>query len=958
MAERARAAGGSWAAFALALAFIAGLTIADARDETEPLTAALLAGPFVASLVCSVRQTAVVALSAIAAALWSITFTANADSAYHAVRILVVVLGSGLATLGARARIRTAVGRERLLLLADLAELSGRRQDLEDAADRMAACIVARIADICLLDLATPEGPRRLAARSAAEVDALAPDVQPVTPSASDGPPVIRLLSGAGHDARHPGLQALRRAGASSVVIAPIRSEGRVVGTLTLGLSGGPLQRFDTGDLPFIQALAGRVGLVLDNAGLSAELAVAERRFETALDEMDAAVMIQRPGEGIVYANQAAADALALPDPAAVVAATPEDIGRAWRSTREDGTPVTPEDYPSVQILSGANLRPPPLIAHGVHRESGAERWVRVRATPVVNARGDVEMAVSVTEDITAIKRAELVQGILARAGEVLHESPSTRETLQALADLVVPRLADWCAVSLPGEETVETVAVAHHDPERIALAAEYQRRWPTRLDEPGGTAEILRGGGAVLVEHVTDDMLAGIAREPEQLEALRRIGMTSALQVPICPPEGAALGVLTLVHADSHRVFSRADLDLAAELGRRAGVALENARLYRERSRIAATLQTSLLPPQLPDVPGHELASTYRAAGRETWVGGDFYDVVETPSGWMIIVGDVTGHGAAAAALTAKARHTLRTAGVLTGDPVHALSLLNQQLCTRDQVAMCSACIVLLPEPENGAEILRVACAGHPRPVRVREGVAEEVGSWGTMLGAFADTAFATDELAFMPGDTLLVYTDGVTDARGERERFGAARLVEAVAPAHGARDAVRRLERALDDFSAGAQADDTAVVAIHRRGRTPEIPYGDPGDAAREIATVRAVYDAVARRDVDGVLRHAAPDVELHLRGTGERVGRGEKPYRGADGVREWFADVDRVWDVLALHADDVRAAAGAVVVFGQVEGRRGGEHLRRSVMWTWTLRDGVVTSVRVNDLGPARP
>lgn len=956
MGERARAAGGSWAAFALAIAYIVGLTVADAQDELEPLTAALLAGPFVASLVCSTRQTAVVAAVAVLAALVSVTFTANPGSAFHAVRILVVVLGSGIAALGARARIRAAVGRERLLLLADLAELSGRRHGLEDAADRMAARIVARLADVCVLDLATPTGPRRLAARTAQHAGPLPSRDLPPAPTAPDGPPVIRRLGR--HDAPDDGLAALYAAGASTVVLAPIRSEGELVGTLTLGLGATPAQRVEAADLPFIQALAGRVGLVLDNAGLSAELAVAERRFETALDEMDAAVMIQRPGEGIVYANQASADALALPDPEAVIAATPEEIGRAWQSTREDGTPVTPDDYPSTQILRGTDPHPPPLITHGLHRATGAERWVRVRATPVLDRHGNVEMAVSVTEDITAIKRAELVQRVLARAGEVLHDSPSARQTLQALADLVVPQLADWCAVGLPGDAVMDTVAVAHHDPARIALAEEYERRWPTRIDGEGGAGDILRGGDSVLVERITDAMLTDFTSDPDQLAALRRIGMTSLVQVPICPPDGPPLGVLSLVQADSHRIFSQADLELAEELGRRAGVALENARLYRERSRIAATLQTSLLPPQLPDVPGYELASTYRAAGRATWVGGDFYDVVETPAGWMVIVGDVTGHGASAAALTAKARHTLRTAVVLTGDPIRALSMLNGQLCARDQVAMCSACIVVLAPSGEEPAVVSIACAGHPRPVRVRDGVAEEVGSWGTMLGAFTDTTFAVAGIDLEPGDTLLVYTDGVTDARGPDDRFGADRLVEVVAPARGARDAVRRLERALDEFSvAGDQADDTAVVAIHRRGGDePDVPYGDPGDAAREIATVRAAYDAVARRDVDSVLRHAAEDIELHLRGTGERAGRAG-PYRGADGVREWFADVDRIWDELVLHADDVRAAAGAVVVFGEIEGRRGDERVRRAVMWTWTLQDGRVTSVRANDLGPVR-
>lgn len=129
----------------------------------------------------------------------------------------------------------------------------------------------------------------------------------------------------------------------------------------------------------------------------------------------------------------------------------------------------------------------------------------------------------------------------------------------------------------------------------------------------------------------------------------------------------------------------------------------------------------------------------------------------------------------------------------------------------------------------------------------------------------------------------------------------------------------------------------------------------YGNPGARDGDVAIVRAIYDAFARNDVEGALAHVAEDIEWLPSGTASRVGRSE-PYVGHDGVREYFADAARVWDDLTLFADDIRAAATSIVVFGHVEGRSGGEPVRRSVIWTWRLRDGKAVSLRVHDMGEA--
>jgi ketosteroid isomerase-like protein len=129
----------------------------------------------------------------------------------------------------------------------------------------------------------------------------------------------------------------------------------------------------------------------------------------------------------------------------------------------------------------------------------------------------------------------------------------------------------------------------------------------------------------------------------------------------------------------------------------------------------------------------------------------------------------------------------------------------------------------------------------------------------------------------------------------------------------------------------------------------------YGTPGSAAGQIAVVRAIYDAFARRDLEAALLLMAPDIEMALQAT-SRLAERDGPYVGHDGVRQYFEDATRIWRELTLHADDIRATAGSVIVFGHVTGVVGADALRRQVLWTWKLRDGLATSIRVSDLGPA--
>ena len=287
-------------------------------------------------------------------------------------------------------------------------------------------------------------------------------------------------------------------------------------------------------------------------------------------------------------------------------------------------------------------------------------------------------------EDITDLKQAEETQRLLADAGRVLAGSLDYEETLRRVAWLAVPDLGDWCMVDVVGDRGLERVAVAHADPERADLA---ERMRGIVVDPSGsvGAAAVARTGRAELYPDVGDDHLRGAAADPRHLALLTEIGVRSAASVPMTV-RGHRLGVMTIATAESARELGPEQLSVLEELGRRAAVAVDSARLHRQRSAIARTLQQSLLPPLLPEITGLETAALYRAAGEGTDVGGDFYDLFSVAEDeWIAVIGDVCGKGAEAAAVTALARYTIRTAAVRRRSPAAILRWLNDAMMRQD---------------------------------------------------------------------------------------------------------------------------------------------------------------------------------------------------------------------------------------------------------------------------------
>jgi PAS domain S-box-containing protein len=538
-------------------------------------------------------------------------------------------------------------------------------------------------------------------------------------------------------------------------------------------------------------------------------------RLDLVLDAVADAVTVHDESGQTIYANDAAVRLLGASSREEVLAAAPGQLAERFIITREDGTPVRTEDLPGRHAVVGEEA--PPLLTRSVERATGHVYWLLTKATVVREPDGRV-LAVNVIEDVTEAKDGERRQRFLAQAGAVLAGSLDYQETLERVAHLVVPQLADWCAIDVVTERGgLRRVALVHADPERARLGRELNERYPPDLDEATGLGAVLRSGEPVVFERITDEMLAAGAQDDEHLRLVRGIGMRSALLVPM--RVGAQVtGVISLVTAESGRAFGTDDVAFFMQLAVLAAAAVENARQYTERTTASLTLQRSLLPESLPDMPGWRTACWYEPGLPGVEVGGDFYDIFPAGEAYMAVLGDVTGKGVQAAALTALARHTARAASLFDSHPVAVLTLLNRVLRDHPAPAFLTAVCARL---ENGG-LVTVAVAGHPLPLRApAAGGAMPIGRHGLLLGASEDPGWTEAPVRLVPGDTLLFYTDGVTDTEGAAGRFGEERLARLVADApRDPGELLETLKSALRDFQAGVVADDRAVLALQYVG------------------------------------------------------------------------------------------------------------------------------------------
>ena len=289
-------------------------------------------------------------------------------------------------------------------------------------------------------------------------------------------------------------------------------------------------------------------------------------------------ITVQGPDGALVYANDAAARQVGFESAADFMAAPIAELLARYELVDEDGRTLPMDALPGRRALAGER-EAEMLVGFRTDRRPEI-RWALVQATPVFRD-GAVRFVTNVFHDVTQLKRTETRLRALAEAGAVLAASADYASALQSLADIVVPSVADWCVVDLVEADGVRRVAVTHPDPEKRTLAEELEARYPADR-ERGAVAEALRTRQPQLVSEITDEMIAGIARDDQHAKLLHALGLGSAAIFPLIARE-QVLGALSLARTRASLPYRPDDLPFLEELARRAALALDNSRLLRD---------------------------------------------------------------------------------------------------------------------------------------------------------------------------------------------------------------------------------------------------------------------------------------------------------------------------------------------------------------------------------------
>ena len=416
---------------------------------------------------------------------------------------------------------------------------------------------------------------------------------------------------------------------------------------------------------------------------------------------------------------------------------------------------------------------------------------------------------------------------LLGRVSESLMESLDLSESLSRLARALVPSLADWVSIQVREEhDQLYDIAMHHRDP-RLAVVTREAERLKVRRNcftEPSRRAA---GGQSVLLPLLDADGLVEQVPDAQLRSLVQQLGMSSALAVPI-PDRTGVLGSLLLVKAPGSGSFGETELALAAEIGRRAGIALDNARLYASQRHLATELQQSLLtaPPVLRFA---DIAVRYVAAAQEAQVGGDWYDAFCQRSGDLtIVIGDVAGHDTRAAAAMGQLRALVRGISFTTAEtPSQVITSVDEAIEGLGLATIATAVLAQLTPPDGGDSTgrlrVRWSNAGHPPPVLLdRRGctrvLGPSTGKADLLLGVDASARRRTQQTTLPAGSTLLLYTDGLVERRGETLDDGLGRLLSTLEQ-HGHDDLDGLCDAIVSKMLPDANEDDVAIVAVRPR-------------------------------------------------------------------------------------------------------------------------------------------
>jgi len=493
----------------------------------------------------------------------------------------------------------------------------------------------------------------------------------------------------------------------------------------------------------------------------------------------------------------------------------------------------------TVPLLTGTGLRSVVTVPLKVEGRLTGSLGVAAQAADQYRNEDALRLQFAADRIALAVESARLTElerlrrgslSFLVEASDLLAGTLERDQTLALMAQMTVPTLASWCAVyTITDQSAPELAFVLHEDEDQIdGLRALLTRIPPPEpLNLPG--ARNWRAPAVAAHEGAMRVSLRSLAREgttrptpgsgpAAALAAAAAVGGETVV-LPLVA-RNRVIGMLTLGKAADEK-FRREILELAEDLSRRAALALDNARLYSERTAISRALQRSLLPPEMPRIPGLEVEVIYRAAGEGNEVGGDFYDVFPIRSGsYGFAIGDVCGTGPEAAAVTGLARHSLRLLAREGLSAPEVLKRLNAAIL--DEGARSRFLTLLYGEltpHQDGTVEIRSVCAGHPLPLRLRpDGTVTAAAEPQPLLGVIEDLELTEESFTLDPGDVLLCVTDGVTERREGSRMLGDDGLADVLSGCTGltAGAVAARVLRAVERFAPEPASDDMAILAL----------------------------------------------------------------------------------------------------------------------------------------------
>jgi len=474
-------------------------------------------------------------------------------------------------------------------------------------------------------------------------------------------------------------------------------------------------------------------------------------------------------------------------------------------------------------LLTSAGAAEYALAVHPVSNQGSAAHLIVAvtSAEPAPAARRPRSKAAQPAEPTVVqamTKRLDLVMS----ATRILLENITYSEpvALQRYARLLARELTAWVIVDVQGSQRLRRQHVSGPEDQR----SEQLARSVAAVDpEPGsGPYQVHESGSTLLIAHAED--LGSLGDGPDGIPLLILLGATSVLSVPLSDGEHS-YGVLTLARWAGYPHFEIADVGLVEELGEQLALAIRVDRSFRHRVEIADALQTSLLPRQVRQIPGTEIAAAHMAATTAAEAGGDFYDVYPCRDGWGVAIGDVCGKGPDTAAVTAAARHAMRALAHLDTDPTAVLRGINEIMLTEDFGGRFVTADAGHLSWRDGRLHLLLSSAGHPGPVLLRpDGRTQVLNGGGLPLGIFPDAEPATQEIVLETGDLLFLYTDGLTSACGPDQAQFEERLTDELAALAGKTPAVlvTRVRDVVLELCRGELRDDMTMLAL-RAGEPP---------------------------------------------------------------------------------------------------------------------------------------